>query len=75
MKSPNYYSRKVLRQEAAHMSELIERITFQNNLLHKVIMKHGYTHAISVKLGANQLNYNYYQGQLDGIQLALRLMK
>lgn len=75
MKSENYYSKKVLRQEVARISELLEKINLQQELLHRVVMKHGYTDALDIKRRANQLNANYYQGQLDGVRLALRLMK
>lgn len=75
MKSPNYYTKKVLRQEAAHIEKLLEKTNLQQELLHRVVLRHGYTDALDIQRRAHQLNANYWQGQLDGIRLALRLMK
>lgn len=75
MKSPNYYSRQALRQEAARLEQLLEKIAMRQELLRRVALRHGYTDTLDIKRRANQLNANYWQGQLDGIKLALKLMK
>lgn len=75
MKNVNYYSRKALRQETARLEKLLEKISLQQELLHRVALRRGYTDVLDIKRHANQLNANYWQGQLDGIQIALRLMK
>lgn len=75
MKNSNYYSRKILHQEIKYLHGLLEQLELKNNLLHKVAVKHGYTTIIDIKINANNLNCNYYQGRLTGIKLALKLMQ
>lgn len=69
------YGKIVLRQEAARLEKLLEKIALQQELLHRVALRHGYSDALDIQRRANHLNANYWQGQLDGIRLALRLMK
>ncbi len=75
MKNSNYYSRKILHKEIEHLRKLLEQLELKNNLLNRVAVKHGYTTIIDININANNLNYNYYQGRLTGIKLALKLMQ